>query len=141
MRMPYPHAVPILLAHLSRPYPLRVREGIARALAVPEARVGWGELASLFVETHAPSLKAALAAALAAAADERHIPDVLALVRDGAHGAARLPLLEAVARSRDARAILVLCELEEDPDLGETAARILRRKQRPRMKAPTGMLH
>src|SRR5580658_6227723 len=37
----YPTLVPTLLAHLDRPYLERVREGIARALAVPEARVGW----------------------------------------------------------------------------------------------------
>jgi len=29
---PYPEAVGILLRHLSEPYPVRVREGIARAL-------------------------------------------------------------------------------------------------------------
>ncbi|NOU34657.1 MAG: hypothetical protein HOO96_42750 [Polyangiaceae bacterium] len=141
MRMPYPHAVPILLAHLGRPYPARVLEGIARALAVPEARVGWNELASMFVETPVRSLKVALAGALAAAADERHLPEVLRLVRDPSHGPARLPLLEAVGKSRDARAIVALCQLEDDEDLGETAQRILRRKQRPQPKTPTGMLH
>jgi hypothetical protein len=38
---PYPRAVPILVRHLQLPYPDRVREGIARALAVPEARSSW----------------------------------------------------------------------------------------------------
>jgi hypothetical protein len=36
--VPYAEALPILLAHVQRPYPDRVREGIARALAVPKAR-------------------------------------------------------------------------------------------------------
>src|SRR3712207_4152728 len=31
---PYPEALPVLVEHLQRPYPDRVREGIARALAV-----------------------------------------------------------------------------------------------------------
>ena len=34
----YSEAIPILISHLDRPYPDRVREGIARALAVPQAR-------------------------------------------------------------------------------------------------------
>src|SRR5262245_53969233 len=33
--VPYPEAIPVLLAHLQREYPDRVREGVARALAVP----------------------------------------------------------------------------------------------------------
>ena len=32
-KAPYPAAIPVLLEHLSKPYPDRVREGIARALA------------------------------------------------------------------------------------------------------------
>src|SRR4030088_3102473 len=47
---PYPAAVPVLLEHLRRPYPERVREGIARALAVPEARIGWDILLQAFRE-------------------------------------------------------------------------------------------
>ena len=34
----YPVAVPVLLEHLQRPYHNRIREGIARALTVPDAR-------------------------------------------------------------------------------------------------------
>jgi hypothetical protein len=34
----YPQLVPILFAHLDRPYPERIHEGIARALAIPESR-------------------------------------------------------------------------------------------------------
>src|SRR5262245_7293312 len=44
----YPEAVPILLAHLPRPYPGPVREGIARALAVPEAKAGWRALTEMY---------------------------------------------------------------------------------------------
>lgn len=35
---PYPHFLPILAKHLSRPYHKRVREAIVRALAVNEAK-------------------------------------------------------------------------------------------------------
>ena len=37
-RESYPEAVPVLVAHLDRPYDWRIREGIIRALTVPEAR-------------------------------------------------------------------------------------------------------
>jgi hypothetical protein len=37
---PYPEALPILLRHLQRPYPGQIREGIARALGVQEAKFG-----------------------------------------------------------------------------------------------------
>src|ERR1043165_213162 len=40
----YPIAVPILVEHLQRPYPGRIREGIARALAVREAKSAYSLL-------------------------------------------------------------------------------------------------
>jgi len=41
---PYPAAIPVLLSHLKRPYSDRIREGIARALAVPDATGSWSTL-------------------------------------------------------------------------------------------------
>jgi hypothetical protein len=38
---PYPTAIPILLSHLKKPYSDRIREGIARALAAPDAAGAW----------------------------------------------------------------------------------------------------
>lgn len=79
----YPKAVPILLAHLERPYPAAVREGIARALAVPDARAaGWSVLMRLFAEEREKRVKDGLAVALAAAADDQVIGDIIALARD-----------------------------------------------------------
>ncbi len=55
----YPKAVPILLAHLPLPYPAAVREGIARALAVREAKVpGWDVLTRLYVDEPEPECEA-----------------------------------------------------------------------------------
>jgi hypothetical protein len=45
---PYPAAIPILMEHLRIAYPDRVREGIARALTVPDADSFFGELIDLF---------------------------------------------------------------------------------------------
>lgn len=38
---PYAEAVPVLFRHLQRSYPVQIRDGIARALAVKEAKSGW----------------------------------------------------------------------------------------------------
>jgi hypothetical protein len=48
----YPDALPILFDHLHRPYPDSVRTGIARALAVPEARKWWKPVLELFRANH-----------------------------------------------------------------------------------------
>jgi hypothetical protein len=44
---PYPEAIPLLLDHLCRAYPDRILEGIARALAVPDASGRMSRLASV----------------------------------------------------------------------------------------------
>jgi hypothetical protein len=44
----YDHALPILIAHLNREYPERIREGIARALAVPNSSTFFESLIRAF---------------------------------------------------------------------------------------------
>jgi len=44
----YEQAIPVLLQHLRLPYSDRIREGIARALAVPDARHAWPTLVAEF---------------------------------------------------------------------------------------------
>jgi hypothetical protein len=128
---PYPEALPILLAHLPRPYPAAVREGIARALAVRETRaLGWEVLTRLYREEPVALVKAGLAAAIAAASANEVLEDVLALVRDRRHGESRGLLLGALRRSRDPRAAAALVELADDPDLTKEIQYILRRRNR-----------
>jgi hypothetical protein len=130
---PYPEALPILLAHLPRPYPAAVREGIARALAVPATRaLGWEVLTRLYREEPVALVKAGLAAAIAAASANEVLEDVLALVRDRRHGESRVLLLSALRRSRDPRAAAALVELADDPDLTKEIQFILRRRNRAR---------
>ena len=59
----YPKLVPVLLAHLKREYPDKIREGIARALAVPEARAGWKQLVNCYLEQPATTERATVSAA------------------------------------------------------------------------------
>jgi hypothetical protein len=98
----YPDALPILLEHLGRPYPDRVREGIARALAVRDAKFGWEALTRVYRHEEAGTdAKDGLAAAIAAVADDEVIDQVIGLARDATHGDSRLLLLRALARSKD----------------------------------------
>jgi hypothetical protein len=104
MSTPYPEALPILLEHLQRPYPDRVREGIARALAVRDAKLGWDTLTRLYRQEKAGTdAKDGLAAALAATVTSETVDELIGLVRDPPHGESRLLLLRGfvvcVARS------------------------------------------
>ena len=66
-----------------------MREGIARALAVPDSKVGWLVLRRLYQDERDARVKDGLAVALAAAADDEVIRDVIALARDIRHGPSR----------------------------------------------------
>ena len=126
----YPKALPILLKHLPRPYPGRVREGIARALAVPEAKFGWDVLTRLYRDENDRWVKGGLAVAIANTSDDEVIGEVIALARDRQHGSSRLLLLSALERSGDRRARATLMELGTDPDLMKEIPIILRRLNR-----------
>ena len=128
---PWPASIPVLLAHLQRDgYSADARELLARALAVPEVKSGWVVLTRLFQEEQARAPKDGLAAAIAAAADDEVLGDVIALARDARHGSSRLLLLSALERSADPRARAALMDLGTDPDLTKEIQVILRRLKR-----------
>ena len=127
---PYPTALPILLDHLQRPYPAAVREGIARALAVRGASFGWDVLTRLYRNEGEVRAKDGLAVAIAAAANDELIGDVIALARDKSQGPSRLLLLGALERSANPRARAALMDLGTDPELKKEIQIILRRLRR-----------
>lgn len=128
----YATVIPVLLDHLQRDYPPPVREGIARALAVPEARSAWRILTRLYRQERDERVQDGLAVALAGAADDSVLNDIIELSRDRDRGPSRLLLLDALARSADPAAWDVLTELKDDPELKKEVAVILRRRQRRR---------
>ncbi|HET6585411.1 MAG TPA: hypothetical protein VFG69_18260 [Nannocystaceae bacterium] len=130
----YSGALSILLDHLPRPYPGAVREGIARALAVRDAKFAWDALTRLYREEQEERVKDGLAVAIAAVADAELIGEVIALARDPRHGSSRLLLLSALERSADPRAKAALMELGTDPDLTKEVQVILRRLRRAERK-------
>lgn len=129
----YPQLVPILFAHLDRPYPQKVREGIARALAVPESRYRWDELVNRYLaetDTTPNGMKWALHLAVAAAADVSVLDTLIKLACDRRHGRNRALFIDALARINDPRAKAALAELANDPDLTDDVRRLKKRRRR-----------
>ena len=132
-KTPYPLAIPVLLNHLNRPYPERVREGIARALAVREAHSGWSTLLDAFKvdpDQSTIGVKWALALALGAAATDAELDDVIPLLRDRSNGENRVPLLAILGRSKDPRADALLLELADEPGIALDVAAVKRKRDK-----------
>jgi len=130
-------AIPILLKHLQLPHSDRIREGIARALAVPEARYAWPTLIAEF--KNAPMgvengillcAKDGLAVALAATATDAVIEELIALAKDRSHGNYRLLLLSALRKSKNPLSRQALYQLASDPDLADEIASWKKKKRK-----------
>ena len=128
----YQGALPILLDHLQRSYPAAIREGIARALAVPEARFAWPLLVRPYREEPNEQVKDGLAVAVANTADKSVADALIGLIREPQLGDSRLLLLGALPRLGIDRAREVLEELQTHPQLGKEARVLLRRLDRKR---------
>jgi hypothetical protein len=127
----YSSAIPVLLEHLLEPYPPAIKEGIARSLAVPEARKHWRTLRDLYYLEQDERAKDGLALAVAGAADASHFDEIVQLLYDERLGPSRLFLLTAVERSKDRRSRRVLEELAAtEPDFKPEVTRALRRMAR-----------
>lgn len=127
----YANLLPILLDHLDRPYPDGIREGIARAMAVPEARLFWEELVDRYLaesDSSTHGIKWALHLAIAEAADATVLDTLIRLTVDRRHGRNRALFVDALARIDDPKAHAALIELARDPDLSEDITRVMKRR-------------
>lgn len=131
----YPEAIPILLKHLLLPYCDVVREGIARALAVPEplaqkawpilveeyrkAPLGWGIKAPGDTKEFCLGAKNGLACCLSVVVTEETLPELIALAKDRTLGKSRILLLSPLKKRRKKNPVVkqTIDELAEDPDL------------------------
>lgn len=132
-RSSYSSAIPVLLEHLGRDYPAEVREGIARALAVPEASWAWDVLLTFFKREptgQARNVKWALACALSGGATDEVIDTIIGLVQDTSIGENRLALLSALARSKMPKTREVLEQLRQDPQLSREIRILLGRPKK-----------
>lgn len=124
--------VDVLLQHVKLDYPDRIREGILRALATPDAIGHWDELMIFFEHNSLslpPELRYLTAVALNGAANDSVIDDVIRLVSDVRYGFDRMPLLYALQRSENAKAKMALHALRKDPFVGKEVKRLRRQKR------------
>lgn len=129
----YEQAIDVLLQHVRLDYPAKIKEGILRALAVPNARPRWKELLDFYEKNSlqlTPELYSLTGMVLAAASDDSVIGDVIRLAMDESKGGDRLPLLLALQRSNVPKARMLLNELRKDPEIGREATRLHRMKRR-----------
>jgi HEAT repeat protein len=131
-REPYPRAIPVLIEHLSHPYPFRVREGIARALTVKGAgEAAYRELVSEFknlpysTDPAQHGFKWALGNAISIAANKSHFNDVVELIRDKRHGTTRDMMVLRLPSLDRKRAVDVLIESLADDDISGHAVMAL----------------
>lgn len=137
---PYPEAISILLKHLLLPYSDVVKDGMARALAVPEPEVqaawqllieeyrkaltGWGIKAPGDTTEYRLGAKDGLACALAASVTDGTLPELVALAKDRTQGESRVLLLSALKKRRNKSplATQAIDELASDPELQKEIA-------------------
>lgn len=137
MAKPYPAAIQVLITHLQRQYPDRVLEGVARALAVKEARPFWPILERTYRKWNDPTgfgAKAGLACALAVTAHDDVADQLLRLLRDPRQGDSRGLLLSGLGKLRAVSVEEVLTELEKDPVLSREVQAMLRRRRSRRVQ-------
>lgn len=119
----YTEAIPTLIKHLILPYQDVIRGGIARSLAVPEAKSIWRTLVNEYKKepTGGSGLgaKEGLACALSATVTEDTLSEYIDLIKDKSHGESRGLLLSELKKRRKKNPVVaqVIEELENDPDL------------------------
>lgn len=121
-------AVPILLAHFSRPYPSAIRASIGDELAIPEAKSQvWKEILRFYREESDHRVSEGLANAIIELANDDDIDDLLDLVRDPTVGETRSFFLRILNKSKDPRGKQTILELADEPDLREEI-KVIRKK-------------
>jgi hypothetical protein len=130
-RFDYVAAAPILIQWLPRAQTPLIKERIVRSLTGEEAAIpdALKPLVSEF--RHAAdedwALKWAIGNALSTLADASIVDELVVLAKDRRHGRSREMLMDALARTKDERALDALVELVDDDDVAGHAISALRR--------------
>jgi HEAT repeat protein len=127
-RFDYAAAAPILIRWLPRAKTSLVKERIVRSLtgekaAAPDALE---PLVSEFRQADDEGLKWAIGNALATLADASIVDELVELAGDRRHGRSREMLMDALARTKDERALDLLVELVDDDEVAGHAISVLR---------------
>jgi len=120
-------ALPVLLAHLRRPYSNITLDGMARALQTRVALAIWRDLVELYRESDELKDIQGLAATLSEIATRRQLPDVLTLLRDKDLPYRQL-FFRTLTRLRVPDRWEIITQCVDDPDLVEEARHLLRQR-------------
>lgn len=114
----YEAAIPVLLKHLDKKYSAEIREGLVRALTIPEARgVVDTKLLEMFKSEEDKSFRWIIGNALATVASKKNEGQILGLLSESSYGEERNMLVYALARLQKTRAIPLLISYVEDKNL------------------------
>jgi hypothetical protein len=120
-------ALPVLLAHLRRPYSNITLDGMASALSTRVALAIWGDLVELYRESDRLKNTQGLAATLSEIATRRQLSDVLTLLRDK-----DLPyrqfFFRTLTRLRVPDRWEIITQCLDDPDLSVEARHLLHQR-------------
>lgn len=128
---PYPAALPVLVQHLHLDYAEPIREGIARALAVPDAVPFWDQVMKLFRAADPGDVRIyqGLGVALSGMATRSRLAEVRAVLRDRRLGPARGFFLRTLTRLRAPDRWEVIGDLFDDPEIGAEARHLLHQRE------------
>jgi HEAT repeat protein len=128
-RFDFEAAVPVLVEWLPRVETALVKERIVRSLTGEKAAtpLALEPLVAEFRRADDDGLKWAIGNALATLADDSIAEELVELARDRRHGRSREMLMDALARTKDERALDALVELVDDDDVAGHAISALRR--------------
>lgn len=124
----YTEVIPVLIEHLTKPYHQRTKAGIARALAVPEAKeLAWDVLLSEYnkavsdekiEDPNKKGYKDGLAVAISFLADKSRIDIIFDLIQDKKHGKSRVFFIENLFKlRREDKVIQFAQKIKDDKDL------------------------
>lgn len=120
----YDAALPVLAEHLERDYPSEIQEGIARAMAVFEARPWRNDFIRLFrsrppmLDGKRDGFRDGLALAIGNTTGSDNVWETMELLRDPSLGESRILILTVFGKIKDPEVREALLELREcDPEL------------------------
>jgi len=124
----YKSAIPILLEHLSKPYHLKNKEGIVRALAVKEAK---GKASPLLIAEYnrIPKekmlLRWAIGNTICTTITENDVDSILPIVLDKTNGTSRQMFVSALGKVTTRKVEDVLIQLLDDDEVAAQAIEAL----------------
>jgi hypothetical protein len=128
-RFDFEAAAPVLVDWLPRVKTALVKERIVRSLTGEKTAtpLALEPLVAEFRRADDHGLKWAIGNALATLADDSIADELVELARDRRHGGSREMLMDALARTKDERALDALVDLVDDDDVAGHAISALRR--------------